>query len=124
MTTSPEHRPHHVAITPLPALGVGKYRIELDGADISAAVAGAEIALSPGEPPEIRLELAAEVLQRFDAPGARVHVGAEVRDALIALGWTPPPPAPVYRTANRRRGRGDTPVTDGRESPASDTQNR
>lgn len=78
---------HRITITPgEPKPGFA--RIELDGHDIGNAVTHASVRFRPGDLPNVTLGLAAE-LGPIDGD-AQVWLPPETREALIALGWTPP----------------------------------
>jgi hypothetical protein len=67
-------------------------RISVDGQDISTAVTRAVLELNAKNAfPELHLELAHADFSAFGAEETRVVLSAPTRDALIALGWTPPP---------------------------------
>lgn len=83
----------HISITTnTPA--VGAHRIEVDGQDISSGVRAATLWLHPGELPELDLELHVVEVQRIDSAEAKVVVPDATREALVKLGWTPPPEDP------------------------------
>lgn len=67
---------------------VGTGSVVLDGVDVSGGVAGVSLDSRVGQLTRLRLELPAV---EFDFSGAVcVEIPAEVHDALVALGWTPP----------------------------------
>jgi hypothetical protein len=91
--------PDNPAAAPVPApfpgvritAGPGPFdaTITANGVDISRAVAGADIQLRAGWPPEVELTLNLADITTYAEPG-RVQVPESTRNALIALGWTPP----------------------------------
>jgi hypothetical protein len=82
---------HSVQIAP-GAPVAGKTRISVDGQDISTAVTRAVLELDVKNAfPELHLELGHVDVTEFGAEETRVVLIAPTRDALIALGWTPPP---------------------------------
>lgn len=80
---------HQVVITPN-APGLGLHRFEVDGHDITHAVHKAALWLEPGCLPELEVELHLLESRRLEAEDAVVSVPAATREALVALGWTPP----------------------------------
>lgn len=79
---------HKITITPGKSIGLD--RIEVDGHDISKAVQRVDICLRPYAPPLVDLELNVHEIQTFEMAEAELLIPTDVRDALIALGWTPP----------------------------------
>lgn len=70
------------------ALGRVGGTVLVDGVDISQALTGITLKASADEPHEVTLRLA---MDRVDATvEAAATVPRETRDALVALGWTPP----------------------------------
>lgn len=70
----------------------GTGRIVVGGHDLSDAVTGFTLDLeSPGNPAVLTLKLPIFDGADVDAANPLVVVPQETHDALIALGWTPPP---------------------------------
>jgi hypothetical protein len=70
-------------------------RIVVEGHDISDAVRSYEVRQSVGDMPTMTVELvlpdAASIVEDpAIAQGAKVILGRETQEALVALGWTPP----------------------------------
>lgn len=65
-------------------------KIEIDGVDISNAVRSFTLTHGYGEHPRLELELAMVDITSLDAPEAEYLLTARTRDALLAMGWTPP----------------------------------
>lgn len=64
-------------------------RVHLDGEDISNALVGVRVHLTPGSVPMATLDLALwEVPTELDQ--VLVEVPEKTRDLLVRLGWTPP----------------------------------
>lgn len=64
-------------------------RVHLDGEDISNALVGVKVHLTPGSMPMATLEMALwEVPTELDR--VRIEVPDETRALLVRLGWTPP----------------------------------
>jgi hypothetical protein len=80
---------HKITITAGP--GFGQEHIELDGHDITEALQGLDIRMRVGSYPQIKLALNVHEIQTFDMAEAELLIPTDVRDALVALGWTPPP---------------------------------
>lgn len=69
---------------------VNKAEIEVDGHRIENGVRALVIEASAGGSPRISLELG--MVEAVDVDGhVEVLMAGATRDALIALGWTPPP---------------------------------
>ncbi|HEV2778566.1 MAG TPA: hypothetical protein VGX25_04125 [Actinophytocola sp.] len=67
-------------------------RVEIDGHNIADQATRVWITAVPGKPPQLGLQL----VHGLDAElAARIVLATSTRNALIALGWTPPqePPA-------------------------------
>ena len=64
--------------------------IELDGTDLSHAVRRIDVSAQPGNLTQVTLDLGVVEVQRLDAEKADVLIPDDAKDALIALGWTPP----------------------------------
>jgi hypothetical protein len=82
---------HRVEITPDWPPGNGS--VLIDGHDIANAVREARVVVvvPAGEAPRVELELGVVNITPLGATEAEVYISPETRDALIALGWTPPP---------------------------------
>ena len=65
--------------------------IEVDGRDLASLVAGYNLHADYEEGPQLVLIFSAAVLPEFDGP-AEVQVTEDLREALLHLGWRPPPP--------------------------------
>jgi hypothetical protein len=78
---------HKVDITPN---GVGG-SIKIDDNEISDAVTGAALYLRVGDIPRLDLELHIIDVTPIDAADVELMIPARTREALITLGWTPPP---------------------------------
>lgn len=69
----------------------GASRVVVDGHDISDAVTSATLELDARSPtPELHLKLGYCELDTVEAAEARVVITEPTRQALLALGWTPP----------------------------------
>lgn len=77
--------------------GPGKLRIssdgivgnvQLDGQDVSHALAGLKLRMAAGELPQATLDVLVHDLST--EVEARVVIPQETRDLLVRLGWTPP----------------------------------
>ncbi|HEY9418155.1 MAG TPA: hypothetical protein VIQ30_25630 [Pseudonocardia sp.] len=68
---------------------VGRGRIVLDGHDVSDATRGMVLRAAVGRPTELELDLVVIDDMRLDGE-FRVVVPESTREALVALGWTPP----------------------------------
>ena len=68
----------------------GGGEVRLGDRDISNTVRGIHIDAAAGQLTEITLDLCiTEITHVVDAE-PRYHLGTDVHDALVALGWTPP----------------------------------
>lgn len=67
----------------------GRYRMEVDGHNVSNIVTAAHVAIDAHSLPEVELRL---IPRRVAATltGADVRLDSETRTLLEALGWTPP----------------------------------
>jgi hypothetical protein len=72
------------------ANGLGRHKVLADGQDISHGVRSVRLSLDPGELPSVELELAVIEIDGIDVEESRLYVPDATREALIALGWTPP----------------------------------
>lgn len=68
-------------------------RIEINGHDITTAVRRMTLAAEVGELTTLTLDLGATQGVVFDGE-VNVHLAEAARNALLALGWTPPPGEP------------------------------
>lgn len=64
--------------------------VELDGVDVSTAVAGLTVNANVGDMTSVLIRLP-EVAVTMDGV-ARVKLAPQVRELLVAAGWTPPGP--------------------------------
>lgn len=81
---------HSVQITP--ATPVGLSRVLIDGQDITTAVQSLTLDLDARDVlPEVRLTLGHVEFRTIEMERAQVVLAEPSREALIALGWTPPP---------------------------------
>lgn len=77
-------------------LSAGPYetKVELDGQDISRALRGITIRCEAAHRPSVDLDLKLDAIEvarlAVRDPDFIVSMSDDVRDALIALGWTPP----------------------------------
>jgi hypothetical protein len=78
------------AITITPGEWPGGARIRLDDTDISNAVRGIDVSMEAGNLPQVTVELRIDEIRRIDSEHAVVLIPSSTRDALVALGWTPP----------------------------------
>jgi hypothetical protein len=79
--------------------GIGHEHIEIDGHDLTKGVWSLDLTCRAGEIAELRLGL--PLLRGLDLAGnAQVTVLPETHDALVALGWTPPPDVEVRRVTD------------------------
>lgn len=69
-------------------MGAGQGRFEVGGHDLSTVTRAITLRFEAGGVPEITAELA--VLDGDIDGEATVRIPAKTREALIALGWTPP----------------------------------
>lgn len=81
---------HRLAIT---ARGLGS-TVHLDGHDIGSALTGLTLTLSAGQAPTATLDLAIHNVTELQDSETRILIPDATRDALIALGWTPPADEP------------------------------
>lgn len=79
---------HHVQIDVGDRPGV--HQLLIDGHDVSKAVTSLTLNLEGGGSPELHLRLDNFDLARYDHPDTKIVLTDPTRDALIALGWTPP----------------------------------
>lgn len=70
--------------------GPGHGRIVLDGHDVSGAVRGFQITAGVGDITRLVLDLNVLDVTRLDSEQTEIMIPDATRDALIALGWTPP----------------------------------
>lgn len=66
-------------------------RVILDGTDVSGAVRRLTVRAKAGRPSDIELDLSVVDVTRIDSDHAQVLNPPATRDALVTLGWTPPP---------------------------------
>lgn len=66
-------------------------RVEVNGHDVSSAVRTVDLRFEAGNVPQVDLELAVVEVQEFASEEAELLIPSDVHDALVALGWTPPP---------------------------------
>jgi hypothetical protein len=66
---------------------IGHGSLKLGGHDVSNLVAGATLTIDPREFNTLHLTL---VPRETDLEAEGVAIGGELREALLALGWTPP----------------------------------
>lgn len=78
---------HKLAITQLDPTG---YSITVDGHDISTALTEISVAMRAGQHTEATLNLRYIDVTEVQDTETRILVPGETRDALVALGWTPP----------------------------------
>lgn len=77
-------------------LSAGPYdaKVELDGHDLSRALQGVTIRCEAGHRPSVDLELKVDAIEVTQLavrdPQILLSMPDEAREALIALGWTPP----------------------------------
>lgn len=67
----------------------GSGTINVDGVDITRAVRSITVESEPCRPPQLNLELTITEVE-IDG-GFHVVIPDRLREALVALGWTPPP---------------------------------
>jgi len=86
---------HKMKITP----GMGAHAIHVDGHDLSRGVRTVRLTLEPGDAPHVELEMAIIEMDPVEFETPNLYIPDATRDALVALGWTPPasdePPAVV-----------------------------
>jgi len=80
-----------VSIKPAPEWGPGQAHVEVNGHDISTALRGLSLELSVGNLPKVELDLCVVDVTDFAMTEVQLHIPDDVRDALVKLGWTPPP---------------------------------
>ena len=66
-------------------------RVVLDGADVSKGVRGLTIRAGLGQVTQVELDLSVFDVTEFESDAVQILIPDHTRDALIALGWTPPP---------------------------------
>lgn len=79
-------RTHHVEIQ---HEGLGG-RVVVNGMDISSTVRGLKWESEVGSVPRMTLDLRLFDVTTVGSPETEIFLPTETRDALIALGWTPP----------------------------------
>lgn len=79
-----------VEILPAPEWPAGDVRVVADGHDVSMALRAVDVRFEAGHLPKVVLDLAAIDVTPLAAEDAQLCIGKEVRDALLAMGWTPP----------------------------------
>jgi hypothetical protein len=83
------------AVTIVPGTPVCMSRIAVDGHDITLAVSRIAVDLpAAGAFPKVAIELGQIDLAVIEMPEAELVIPAVTREALVALGWTPPPEEP------------------------------
>lgn len=70
--------------------GIGRGRLVIGGQDISAAVRAFVVRGGVHELPTLELDLLVHDVTRLGSAEMEILVSDATRDALIALGWTPP----------------------------------
>lgn len=70
--------------------GIGHGRLVIGGHDISNAVRAFVVRGGVGELPTLELDLSVHDVTRLESVEMEILVPPATRDALIALGWTPP----------------------------------
>ncbi|MGW4663218.1 hypothetical protein [Streptosporangium sandarakinum] len=89
---------HRITIAPnTPAPGT--HQVVVDGQDISDAVNSLTLRVEGGVLPVVDVELAMVEVTRIDSEDAELYIPLTTRDALIALGWTPPPASSTTQAA-------------------------
>ena len=73
--------------------------VEIDGQDVSNAVAGASVEVKAGYIPEVTLDLRVISVRELSLENARVLLPDDVAELLQRLGWTPPAATPEAETA-------------------------
>lgn len=71
----------------------GRRTLTVDGHDLSRACTSVKLDMRPGVLTEVTIGLAVDDTRIFDL--GEVQVPDETREALLALGWTPPGQPPV-----------------------------
>lgn len=71
-------------------LAKGRGTVEVGGVDLARAVQGLNLSAEAGSPPVLTLDLRLIELSQFESDETVIHIPAATRDALVALGWTPP----------------------------------
>ncbi|MER6942506.1 hypothetical protein ABT294_00660 [Nonomuraea sp. NPDC000554] len=80
---------HKVTITPN-ANGFGAHQLHVDGQDLSRGVRSLQMSLDPGDAPRIELEMGIVEVEQMEFETPHLYISDATRDALVALGWTPP----------------------------------
>ena len=81
---------HTVRITASPTgYGPGD-KVEVGAVDITRGLRGYRLDAASGHAPRLTLDLLIRDVTPIDAEGVQVIVPQGTRDALVALGWTPP----------------------------------
>jgi hypothetical protein len=68
----------------------GAAQVILDGIDIRDAVTGLSLKLEAGQPAEVTLHTIPD--HTYFHGAAKVMLPRQTHEALVRLGWTPPPP--------------------------------
>lgn len=66
------------------------HEVILDGADIANGIDGLTITMHAGQPTSVELSIPIIDVTEVQDAETRILVPDATRDALIALGWTPP----------------------------------
>jgi hypothetical protein len=70
--------------------GTLHYAVTLDGHDIADQISGLALAITPGRPPAISLEMRIIRDELHVDTAAAIHLDEQTHDLLTRLGWTPP----------------------------------
>lgn len=68
----------------------GRGSVLVDGYDISHVVEGLQLAVKPGRPSQLILDVRVDRAVHSALGRHEVHLPEATHDALVALGWTPP----------------------------------
>lgn len=81
--------PYKITVVPN-SPSVGYHEVQVDGHDISLGVRDLRLEIKPGHLPRVELELQVHEIHQLQFETAELIIPDGTRDALIAMGWTPP----------------------------------
>lgn len=70
--------------------GVYGAQVLLDGTDIANGIDGLTVTMHAGQPANVELSIPIVDITEIQDTEARVYISPASREALTALGWTPP----------------------------------
>lgn len=71
--------------------GRGHGEVTIDGTNISSAVRAVNVLLTAGSSPRLEIELSVLDVTCDISDGVDLLIPSDTREALVRLGWTPPP---------------------------------